>query len=277
MSGPAQRLLPHLGNPGERDHRGAEPVAVERLHLADPVDREALHAAEDRHGLGPSGAHDARGTQVLLVEILERPRHHVAVGARWVLRHAADVEREVRRRAMARDEQPREQVREPGREPAVGQDRDARAPRLPVQLERVLGGERHVHHRAARLDRRAHRVEAEPRGERADHEVVLAREPHERRGIGEIGFGPREVRPRGKRRAAQVGNGDARAGDRGREVRGDHAALLAAAQNQELHGRAARANAFTRPASVRRRRTSRRRRGSRAPRRAAESRPASSP
>ena len=167
VPGPAQRLLAHLGDAGQRVHERAQAVAVERHQPAHALDLHVLHAAEDRHRHLPPALHDAGRAHVLLGQVVERPGHAVAVGLRRVLRHAAHHDDDLLRRPAARAGLARQQVRDARREPRVGHDGHAGGARLGAQVERVLGAERDVHEVAPCRDGRLHGAEAVARRQRA--------------------------------------------------------------------------------------------------------------
>ena len=179
-------------------------------------------------------AHEAGGPQVLFEQVVERPGHHVAVGARRVLRDAAHVDDELLDGALRRDVTAH-QVRDSRREAGVGHEGDVRGARVGVEGERVFGAEAHVDEGAPRLDRRAHHRETQARWERAHAEVMRGHAGGEARRVGEVHLGPGEVGQGGKPGRAQVADGDARVGERAGEVCGDHAALLAASEHENVH------------------------------------------
>ena len=233
MPGPAQRLLAHLGDAGQRVHERAQAVAVERHQPAHALDLHVLHAAEDRHRHLLPAPHDAGRAHVLLGQVVERPGHAVAVGLRRVLRHAAHHDDDLLRRPAARAGLAGQQVRDARRQPRVGHDGHAGGARLGAQVERVLGAERDVHEVAPRRDGRLHGAEAVARRQRPHDEVVPGHQARERLGRRAVGLLPGEVGGPGQARVAQVGDGDVRGRQPRGEVGGDDAALLAAAQDED--------------------------------------------
>ena len=155
------------GTSGMRVDQRAQAVAQERLHGARAFDLDRLQLGEHRQRDRLAVAHEPRGPQVFLEQVVERPRHHVAVGPRGVLGDAAHVDDQLLERAQRR---PR--GRSTGaRAPARGRSR-AGSPRPPRARRRrarsgFSGVEAHVHERALRLDRGLHHAPAEPRGQRA--------------------------------------------------------------------------------------------------------------
>ena len=100
---------------------------------------------------------------------------------------ASDVDLDALARLETGGRLPAHHVREAGRHPAVHDRGHAALAGERVERERVLRHEADVHDVAARLDHRAHGLEADEAGEGADHEIVARHEPSDSVGAAEVG------------------------------------------------------------------------------------------